>query len=324
MTEAEDNIVRLIREEASGEDIRAEMRRMIEDSEANEKTVFNLFSPLLVIKYMTVPLFIDSVHRSVRPDGSLPTTMISVIEAAFRRYDRHHEDAAQLAVLLVADDNGYVRQLGRSIWDDTQMEQKIKLSELPLELQIPVAVSLLQDMLNPEKRLPVVMPLLNSPSEDLRKLLVKLLEQYVLNYWGTFQEVFVRISPEENEEVKYLRTLMEDAEQRFEYARKCTEFHSEYAYPAEWEICQRTVSEHMSEVMRKTQKVNIATSFLSKVTHFSLARCGGMRTSDGQVQPLTEVSFSSQLPYFMAASSPKEESERYLGIYADWSKLGTK
>ena len=324
MNEAEDNIVRMLKEGAPGDDIRAEMRRIIEDSEANEKTVLNLFSPLLVMKYMTIPLFVDTVHRLVRPDGSLPAETTPVIESAFRRYGRHHEDAVQLAVLLVADDNGHVRQIGRNIWDDARMEEKVKLPELSSELQIRVAVSLLQDMINPEKRLPVAMPMLNSPCKDLRTILVKLLELYILNYWGTFREVFVSTSLEENEEVKHLRAFMEEVEQHFEYAGKCMELHSEYAYPAEWEICQQKVSEYLSEAMRKTQKMNMADSFLSKVTHIQLARGGGMRTSDGQVQPLAEIAFSSQLPCFMAAYSPKEEAERYRGIYDDWSKIGAK
>jgi hypothetical protein len=101
------------------------------------------------------------------------------------------------------------RHFGREIWDGYDIHEKVNIAELSLDQQVRVAASLLHGIMNPEKRLAIIMPLLNSPSADMRKILAAMMESYIINYLGIFRKVFTSTPLEENEEVQVsiIRTL---------------------------------------------------------------------------------------------------------------------
>ncbi len=317
-----DDITQLIQAKASEDDIRDAMHRVLDDAESTNEDVLQLLSPLLVIRYIDADLFIACVER-IAKDGDCIKYSQTVEEAFGHYYRRRETSGVELAVVLVAHDNGFIRHFGREIWDEYDIQDKVNIAELSLDQQIRVAASLLHGIINPEKRLTIVMPLLNSPNVDLRRILAAMMESYIINYLGVFRKVFTSTALEENEEVQSLRSMIEAIEEHFNYSSKCKELWSEYAYPIEYEICNRTIAQHMAEVQKKTEKENKHQFvLLSMARNILVARGGGMRMPNGHVQQLQKIEYSAQLPLLFAAMSPLENNEWSEKIFADWGKIG--
>lgn len=322
MSKKTDNITNLLKKGAADEDIRDAMRHVLDDPKSTDREVMQLLSPVLVIRFTNEDLFLACVEKVAQLGKTL--TYAHEIETAFGRYYRRDEKRGiELAIKLIAHDNGYVRDIGREIWDTHDIHKKVRIAEMSLDLQVRISASLLHGILNPEKRLSIVMPLLNSPIVDLRKIIAAMMEQYILNYYGIFCDVFKRTQLEENEEVQHLRSLMEATEEHFKYYEKCKELWSEYAYPTEYEICNRMISQHMAEMQKKAEAENKEQFVLLKMAkNILLGRGGGIRMPNGRVQPLQKIEYSTQLPLLFAAMSPLEDRKWSEKVFADWSKLG--
>lgn len=317
-----DYISQLIQAKASEDDIRDAMHRVLDDAESTNEDVLQLLSPLSVIRYIDADLFIACVER-IAKDGDCIKYSQTVEEAFGHYYRRRETSGVELAVVLVAHDNGFIRHFGREIWDEYDIQDKVNIAELSLDQQIRVAASLLHGIMNPDKRLTIVMPLLNSPNVELRRILAAMMESYIINYLGIFRKVFTSTTLEENEEVQSLRSMMEATEEHFNYSAKCKELWSEYAYPIEYEICNRTIAQHMAEVQKKTEEENKHQFvFFSMARNILVARGGGMRMPNGHVQQLQKIEYSAQLPLLFAAMSPLENNEWSEKIFADWGKIG--
>ena len=322
MSKKIDDITQLLQTGATGEEIRDAMHRVLDDAESSNEDVMQLLSPLLVIRYMDAQLFLACLERIAKDGGCIKYSQ--AIEDAFGRYYRRNEkNGLGLAIDLIAHSNGFIRHFGREIWDEYDIHRKVNIAELSLDQQVRVAASLLHGIMNPEKRLTIVMPLLNSPSVDLRQIIAAMMESYIINYLGVFRKVFTSTSLEENEEVQSLRSMMEATEEHFNYSAKCKELWSEYAYPTEYEICNRMIARHLAEVQKKTAEENKHQFvLLSMARNVLVARGGGMRMPNGHVQQLQKIEYSAQLPLLFAAMSPLENNEWSGKIFADWSKIG--
>lgn len=317
-----DDITKLLQAGAAEEKVRDAMRLVLDDAQCTDKEVMKLLSPVLVIRFINAELFLACVEKIAQLGKCINYT--HEIEVSFGRfYRREEKDGVELAIWLIAHNNGYIRYVGREIWDGYDIHEKVQIAELPLDLQIRISASLLHGIMNPEKRLSTVMPLLNSPSVDLRKILVAMMEQYILNYLGIFRNVFNKTQLDENEEVQMLRSLMNATEEHFNYSEKCKELWSGYAYMTEYEICNRTVAQHMTDIQKKAAAENKGQFLLLKMAkNILLARGGGMRMPNGGVQQLQKFEYSAQLPLLFAAMSPLEDREWSEKVFADWSEIG--
>lgn len=322
MSKKIDDITQLLQTGATGEEIRDAMHRVLDDAHCTDKDVMKLLAPIMVLRYINAELFLACVKKMAQLGKCIKYA--HEIESAFGRYYRREEKSGvELAIELIVHNNGYIRYIGRDVWDRYDIHEKVQIAELPLDLQVRISASLLHGIMNPEKRLSIVMPLLNSPSVDLRKILVAVMEQYILNYLGIFRNIFNRAQLDDNDEVQMLRSMMDAAEEHFSYYEKCKELWSEYAYPTEYEICNRTITQHMADVQKKAEAENKDQFVLLKMAkNILLARGGGMRMPNGNVQQLQKIEYSAQLPLLFAAMSPLEDREWSEKVFADWSKVG--
>ena len=322
MSKKIEDITQLLRAGAVEEEVRDAMYHVLDDAQCTDKDVMKLLTPIIVLQYINAELFLACVEKMAQLGKCIEYAY--EIESAFGRfYRREEKSGVELAIELIAHNNGYVRYVGRDVWDRYDIHEKVQIAELPLGLQVRISASLLHGITNPEKRLSIVMPLLNSPSAELRKILAAVLEQYILNYLGIFRNVFYRTQLEDNDEVQILRSMMDATEEHFQYYEKCKELWPEYAYPTEYEMCNRTITQHMAEVQKKAEAENKDQFVLLKMAkNVLLARGGGMRMPNGKVQQLQKIEYSAQLPLLFAAMSPLEDREWSEKVFADWSKIG--
>lgn len=322
MNKKQVNIFLLIQSEASDEEVRAAIRNVLKDDHSNMGDYMNMLSPVVAMKYIDAELLLLAIEKIMENGAGFEKA--EEITTAFGRYYRKHaEEGRELAVVLVAHDNGYVRYVGRQIWDRFGMSEFVNVEDMSEDAQVRIATSLLQGFMNPESHLIYVLPLLNSKNADIRRVLLKILQQYVLNYNGIFKRIMDGMQLEDNEEVRKLRLMCDDTEEHLKYVEKCQELWSDYAYPTEYEICNRVVAEHLHAVSKKAEEDSKGNFFFTKMLkNVLLGRGGGMRMPNGTVLPLEKIEYTAQLPLYFAAFSPEEVNKWTDIIFADWSKIG--
>jgi len=82
--------------------------------------------------------------------------------------------ALKFVILLIIDNNARNREVGRNLWDEMALHTK-NLNPLMLteQQQALFIISMLQDIGNPDFRLPPIMPLFNSENKNIRLILLK-------------------------------------------------------------------------------------------------------------------------------------------------------
>ena len=230
----------------------------------------------------------------------------------------HPEKWTTLVVELVADNNPYKRMVGRQLWDETYGCINADITSMSEETQCKFGVSLLQDLYNPEERLPHAMQLLNSPYESVRTTVSACLLPYMFNYPGLFESSFQHCKLSENKEVKAIANLISENDKKMEYLRKCVEFQSEYMYPVEYEIANRMQRENMEKQFKETAMGEQHT-FMANIKHFTLARGGGMRQKDGTCSNMEKVECTVPIPIYAEAMTPYERNQYSIDILKDWS-----
>ena len=82
--------------------------------------------------------------------------------------------ALNFVILLIIDNNARNREVGRNLWDEMALHTK-NLNPLMLteQQQALFIISMLQDIGNPDFRLPPIMPLFNSENKNIRLILLK-------------------------------------------------------------------------------------------------------------------------------------------------------
>ena len=228
----------------------------------------------------------------------------------------------EYAFELVISPNGYERFMGRHLWDEFEMDNSdIDILSMHEEFQMRFALSIVQDFMFPQKRLKKLLSLFNSHSENVRKVLMKVLPNYTLNYFGTVKKTFEQLSFVESNELDTFKNFLNIYDKRFGLCRECKELHSEYLFPEEYDICRREITEHIREQQRIVSKKN-KPSFLDFVSTVELGRGGGWRDENGKVYPLGHFSYSQEMPMMIHSLTPLEEKEHTDFMFKDWTKLG--
>lgn len=229
----------------------------------------------------------------------------------------------EYAFELVISTNGYERFMGRHLWDEFDMDNSdIDILSMSEEFQMRFALSIVQDLMFPQKRLKKLLSLFNSSSEEVRSILINSLTNYTLNYYGTVKRDFEQQTFIESKELNTFRDFIKECDNRFLLSRDCLELYSEYMFPDEYEICRREITEHLREQTRTTSKMS-KPSFLDLIPTVELGRGGGWRDENGVVHPLGHISYSQEVPLMLHAQTPLEEREYTDYMFKDWTKLGT-
>lgn len=289
--------------------------------ETTEEEITHLFSIFWVARFIDLELLKGCIEYYAKKQN-----IIHLFDSIGERAQSLHNDMPheleEYAFELVISPNGYERFMGRHLWDEFEMDNSdIDIISMHEEFQMRFALSIVQDFMFPQKRLKKLLSLFNSQSEDVRKVLMKVLPEYTLNYFGTVKKTFEQHSFVESNELESFKNFLAIYDKRFDLCRECKELHSEYLFPEEYDICRREITDHVREQQRIASKKNKPT-FLDFVSTVELGRGGGWRDENGKVYPLGHYSYSQEMPMMIHSLTPLEEKEHTDFMFEDWTKLG--
>ena len=290
-------------------------------NEITDEEITLMFSNIWVARFIDFTLLKKCIECYAKRQN-----IIHLFDPIGERAQSLHNDSPheleEYAFELVISPNGYERFMGRHLWDEFEMDNSdIDILSVHEEFQMRFALSIVQDFMFPKKRLKKLLSLFNSHSEDVRKVLMKVLPNYTLNYFGTVKKTFEQQSFVESNELETFKNFLSAYNKRFDLCRECKELYSEYMFPEEYEICRREITEHMREQQRIASKKN-QPAFLDFIPTVELGRGGGWRDENGNVYPLGHYSFSQEMPMMIHSLTPLEEKEQTSFMFEDWTKLG--
>ena len=321
MSERLGHIMEAIRRERTDSDaLREAYSMMLEDNVTQEEVLEFMGYPWT---YMFVTLDFARSFIGMLQQREWIMEMHEALEAWLVNCVHSHQELKPLVMEMVTNNDGYVRFVGRAVWDGMDTSD-INLMQQTEDMQLLFGISLLQDFVKPEERLQKVMPLLQSPNPSVRKVISEALALYILNYPGVVREQLDHLEGERTEEMDMIDQSLKNEEERIEYAKECVELRSMYAYPEEHEICWREHNEQQKKIFAAAEERSNRTSFLGLVQNVILGRSGGWRKPDGTYQPLGQISYSAPYPIFLSSQTPVEEWEYTDYMFKNWSQLGAE
>lgn len=245
-----------------------------------------------------------------------PNEILS-FENCLQKLHNETDSFVNLVLSFVLHLKGDYRSVGRQLWDEYHMENS---GFDPLSLnegeQILFVVFMLQDLGNPEKRLPKILPLFLSASERVRQVLLAQMIPYVDNYMGHVSQAMEKLGLD-TKETKLLKQYVEDRAEAIQKRRGLKELSPKYTQDRYYqEACRVEREEHGQQV----KAIEEESSFLwmTMCRKEVLARGGGWRLENGKTQHLAriEVSVPSRL---MVQSMTPLELNKWIGeLYKDW------
>lgn len=201
------------------------------------------------------------------------------------------ESILKKALSLVLHPKGKCRAEGRMLWDNHHLENSgfdpLSLSE---DDQIDFAFSMLQDLGNPDLRLPKVLPLFLSGSEKMRKALLMKMIPYVDNYMGHVTRVIEKMGID-TVETRQLKQYVEGRAVSIRKRRELIELSPMYSQYRYFQEALRVESETMSQRLKKFEE-NDADLWINKCVKEVLGRGGGWRLENGKTQHLSTIKVS--------------------------------
>ena len=316
-----ENIVEVIlQERTNSETLREAYNRML-DVEVTQEEVLEFMGHPWTYLYVTLDFARSFI--ALLQQREWITGIHEALEEWLVHCVHSHQDLKPLVIEMVTNDDGYVRLVGRAVWDGMDTSD-INLMLQTEDMQLRFGISLLQDLAKPEERLQKVMPLLQSPNPSVRKVISEALALYILNYPGVVREQLNQLEGERTEEMDMIDQSLKNEEERIEYAKECVELRSMYAYPEEHEICWREHNEQQKKIYAAAEERSNRTSFLGLFHNVILGKSGGWRNPDGTCQPLGEISYSAPYPIYLSSHTPLEELEYTEYMFKNWSQLGAE
>lgn len=246
-----------------------------------------------------------------------PTDILEMDGCLHSLYE--HKDYFQnFIITLIIHPKGMYRLVGRRLWDDYHWESSdFNPQEVLLEkLQCLFVISMLQDYGNPETRLPKLLPLLDSKSEQVRNILMGQLGPYLDDYMGHVVTALDNLKLES----KYVDVIKQYYERRadaLEKRRNMKELSPRYSHMFEFQETMRLQKVHLQEQMREAEKKH--KSILKEIAkNVVLARGGGWRDENGKVHHLAHVKYSMPSRQLVQSMSPMEQEEWLNELLRDW------
>lgn len=291
---------------------------LLEDSTADEEIV-SLFSMYQTKRYITEDLLVQCITNYSSQKRILPLED-SIAQRALELSHTNRANMEHIAFKFVISTNGYERMMGRKLWDTLDMvKSDFDVLSYPEEVQARFALSMVQDLLFPESRLPKLMKLFNSKFSFARETLVNALYFYTLNYFGTAKEIFESEERDVTDELKTYTVFLKTLDDRFGLYRECVELHSQYALTDVYDICRKSATDNLREQIRKSQQEH-RPSFLDLCRNVQLGRGVGWRNEDGSIHRLNHFTFSQERPMAIHGMTPLELNEYSMNILSDWTK----
>lgn len=248
---------------------------------------------------------------------NLQPTDILTMEGCLRCLYENKDYFNNLVLSFVMHPKGMYRIAGRRLWDIYHLENSdIDVSGLDENLQLVFVVSMLQDFGNPETRLPKVLLLLQSGSENLRKHVMAIIHPYVDDYMGHVSNAIDKLKlkcKEANAIKKYVDGRGDAIIER----RKLKELSPLFVLEKEYREALRLELEHRQGQMKEAQKQHMA-QWEELMHTVVLARGGGWREKDGKTRHLPLTKFSMPARQMTQSLSPKEQDEWLNNVMKDW------
>lgn len=316
-----DKILSLKREHKTDNEILQLIEEYLSNKETSTEEYIDAVQNYWFGKYLNVELLAQCIDK-ICSSKSIDTCLLFIDKYLEYHYDKiSTKEMSNLVFELIIDLNGYKRFIGRHMWDSLNIDNTdFDVLSFPEEFQARFALSILQDLGNPEKRLRNAIALFNSDSQVVRSFILNSLSEYAIHYLGTVTRRFKNsiINPS-NQSIDF-NTFLENMDKRLELSHKCKELLPEYSMPTTFELCNQTVRQHLHESLKESEKKNDDSIFklFNKVL---LAKGGGWRNDDGSVQPLGHFRFSHELPGMIYAMSPLENIEFSNKLLLDWNTI---
>lgn len=269
---------------------------------------------ILCYRHISIELF--EKMAEIISDIYEPDLVLSM-DDCLRQLRKNDVSFAKMVLLFVLHPKGAYRIAGRKMWDEFHVENSsfdpLSLSE---EEQIIFIMFMLQDLGNPDLRLPKILPLFLSPSERVRLALLTQMVPYVDNYMGHVTQAMDKLGLD-TEETRQLKQYVENRGALIQKRRELKELSPVYAqYRYYREACRVEREEHRQQVKAIEEESSFLLMKMLKTE--ILARGGGWRLEDGKTQHLAkiEVSVPSRL---MVQSMTPLELDQWIGeLYKDW------
>lgn len=245
-----------------------------------------------------------------------PREILSFENCLHKLHD-DNDSFVNLVLSFVLHPKGDYRMVGRKLWDEYNLESTsfdpLSLSE---EKQVLFVVFMLQDLGNPESRLPKVLPLFQSPSKRVRQALLVQMIPYVDNYMGHVTQAIDKFGVNTNE----TRRLKKYVDERAEYIKKRRELKelsplfSQYrCFLEACRIENESQRQHVKEIEEKSTP-----PWMKMMKKEVLARGGGWRLENGKTQHLSPIQVSVPSRLMVQAMTPLELDNWVSDVIKDW------
>lgn len=276
---------------------------------------------LILSKYKVRDLFeinlIKDLISSLSEQHKLLALIDTIVSLVSDIYGQIQDSLTGLITGLIISDSGDKRFLGRKLFDTYKPSiEDINILNFDEDSQVRFAASLTQDYGEAEHRGRHVCHIFNSDSPSVRAILVKIIIDYTLNYFGLFKTIIEKGHFNESDELKYYKELLNVFNERFDLANQCIELSSENYFPHVFEIARRSEQEFIQEHLRKYEQTH-KSFVLEFFRPLTLGRGGGF-WRNGQVTPLAKISNSVLAPMMLASKTPLEQREFSNMLLKDW------
>lgn len=225
----------------------------------------------------------------------------------------------ELIIELAISNNGVARIIGRKLIDYFKIiPLELDIASFSEEQHIKYLISLTQDWVSGEIRIPLILQLLNADSVKVRSCFLIVMQNYSLNYYGLIVEHLKKGHFRKTKEYRMYKKFLKTIEQRFEVYHNCHELYSEYYFHDIFEEAKRCEKGYMQEMMNIYDQQH-KSAFLELFPLIALGRGGGWRQADGTVQPLASIAVSTTPPMLLSSQTPLEERIQAINIYSDWN-----
>lgn len=244
------------------------------------------------------------------------------LEVLLRKmYQRDSEMITNATVEMITDDLGKIRFAGRVVWDNLDLgHSSFDPLELSEESQVRFAISIVQDMINPESRAESALRLFGSKSKLVRDTLLCSLTPYAENYLGVIKGKMSVIEDVENDEANLFRQVLAKIDSMFDAKGKCKELH---AFSTQYDVyneCRKAESAYMQSSIDEAE-VKRGPTFIDIFPKVLLARGGGFRDDNGHTRRLARLSTHGYFPMMYHSNSLMENLTFEQKVMSDWSKV---
>lgn len=239
------------------------------------------------------------------------------MDNCLRKLSKDKDAFVEFVLFFAIHTKGDYRRLGRALWDRYYAEMSgFDIDQLPEDFQILFVYFMLQDFGNPETRLPKILPLLQSKSQNLRHAVVNKLLPYIDDYMGCVIEEMDR-QKIEGGEADILRVYFEKRAQTVQSRRELKELSPRYTCYNVYKEAREAEKEHLKMSIKDSEKDH-KPMWMDMMKAVVLARGGGWRQEDGTTRPLIPFSYSVPSRMMVQSMTPKEKIKFANDVLKDW------